>query len=297
MLAHTSRAPGEVVGRMQATANRGEWELTVEKVAVNAVMAGARPDYFPVILALAASNISARSSSSASAMVVVNGPIRSEIGMNCGVGALGPYNHANATIGRAYGFLSQNGQGGSVVGETYMGSLGNGYTYNNLTFAENEERSPWTPLHVQKGFSKEESTVIFWGCRSTTFARDLRRGADGIQAQGRAGGAHSHVRHPQHQRGRGRRRGERVLADHGRHLPHHGLHRHLALAHFSTRCGSHLVWPLRDCSKISVRIARDLHRRHPGAESARKGTSGTRPGPMHFQTSSRSSCWRHAGRA
>jgi len=177
MLAHTSHAPDKVVGRMQATANRGEWELTVEKVAVNAVMAGARPEYFPVILALAASNISARSSSSssASAMVVVNGPIRNEIGMNCGVGALGPYNHANATIGRAYGFLSQNGQGGSVVGETYMGSLGNGYTYNNLTFAENEERSPWTPLHVQKGFEKEDSTVsIFWGCRSTSFGLGLR---------------------------------------------------------------------------------------------------------------------------
>src|SRR5215510_707968 len=56
MLAHTSHAPDKVVGRMQATANRGEWELTVEKVAVNAVMAGARPQYFPVILALAASN-------------------------------------------------------------------------------------------------------------------------------------------------------------------------------------------------------------------------------------------------
>ncbi|MCC6947669.1 MAG: hypothetical protein IT539_07870 [Bradyrhizobiaceae bacterium] len=177
MLAHTRHAPDKVVGRMQATANRGEWELTVEKVAVNAVMAGARPEYFPVILALAASNISARSSSSssASAMVVVNGPIRNEIGMNCGVGALGPYNHANATIGRAYGFLSQNGQGGSVVGETYMGSLGNNYTYNNLTFAENEERSPWTPFHVQKGFKKEDSTVsIFWGCRSTTFGLGLR---------------------------------------------------------------------------------------------------------------------------
>ncbi|MBO0765591.1 MAG: hypothetical protein J2P50_13525 [Hyphomicrobiaceae bacterium] len=177
MLAHTSHAPDEVVGHMQATANRGQWELTVEKVAVNAVMAGAWPEYFPVILALAASNISARSSSSssASAMVLVNGPIRHEIGMNSGVGALGPYNHANATIGRAYGFLSQNGQGGSVVGETYMGSLGNGYTYNNLTFAENEERSPFTPLHVQKGFKPEDSTVsIFWGCRSTSFGLGLR---------------------------------------------------------------------------------------------------------------------------
>ena len=64
---------------------------------------------------------------------------------------MGPYNHANATIGRAYGLLSQNLQGGSVPGETFMGSQGNNYTYNNLTFAENEERSPWEPLHVQKG--------------------------------------------------------------------------------------------------------------------------------------------------
>ena len=85
MLAHTSRKPDEVVGRMQPTEFRVAWEYTVEKVAVNAVMAGARPEYFPVILALAASQVSARgsTSSSASAMVVVNGPIRHEIGMNC----------------------------------------------------------------------------------------------------------------------------------------------------------------------------------------------------------------------
>jgi hypothetical protein len=88
---------------------------------------------------------------------------------------MGPYNHANATIGRAYGFLSQNGQGGSVVGESYMGSLGNGYSYGNITFAENEERSPWEPLHVQKGFKKDESVVsVFWGSRSTTFGLGLR---------------------------------------------------------------------------------------------------------------------------
>lgn len=195
MLAQTSRKPDEVVGRMQPTANRGLWEYTVEKVAVNAVMAGARPEYFPVILALAASGVSARgsTSSSASAMVVVNGPIRHEIEMNCGIGAMGPYNHANATIGRAYGLLSQNLQGGSVPGETFMGSIGNNYTYNSITFAENEERSPWEPLHVQKGFKPEQSTVtIFYGCRSTTFSlglrekywqehvRDMLRGTDAI---------------------------------------------------------------------------------------------------------------------
>jgi hypothetical protein len=177
MLTGTSHAPDKVVGRLQAAANRGPWEFTVEKVAVNAVMAGARPEYLPVILALAASGVSARSSSSSSAaaMVVVNGPIRQEIGMNWGVGAMGPYNHANATIGRAYGLLSQNLQGGSEPGITYMGSTGNSYTYNNITFAENEERSPWEPLHVQKGFKPSESIAsIFWGCRSTTFNLGLR---------------------------------------------------------------------------------------------------------------------------
>jgi hypothetical protein len=177
MLAHTKRKPQDVVGHMQPTANRGLWEYTVEKVAVNAVMAGAKPEYFPVILALASSEISARASTSSSsaAMVVVNGPIRNEIGMNSGIGAMGPYNHANATIGRAYGLLSQNLQGGSVPGETFMGSQGNSYAYNSITFAENEERSPWEPLHVQKGFKATDSVVsIFYGCRSTTFCLGLR---------------------------------------------------------------------------------------------------------------------------
>ena len=177
MLAATSHAPDEIVGRMQPVEFRAAWQYTVEQVAVNAVMAGARPDYFPVILALAASELSARSSSSSSSavMVVVNGPIRRDIGMNCGVGAMGPYNHANAAIGRAYGLLSQNLQGGSVPGESYIGSQGNGYGYNNLTFAENEEKSAWEPLHVQKGFKATDSTVsIFFGCRSTTFCLGLR---------------------------------------------------------------------------------------------------------------------------
>ena len=177
MLAGTSRRPDEVVGRMQPTHNRGLWEYTVEKVAVNAVMAGARPEYFPVILALAAAEVSARgsTSSSAAAMVVVNGPIRNEINMNCGIGAMGPYNHANATIGRAFGLLSQNLQGGSVPGDTFMGSQGNNLTYNSVTFAENEERSPWPPLHTRKGFKAEDSVVnVFYGCRSKTFSLGLR---------------------------------------------------------------------------------------------------------------------------
>src|SRR5579864_4822846 len=123
MLAHTRHKPDELVGRMRITGHREAWAYTVEKVAVNAVMAGARPEYFPVILALAASNVTARGSSSSSmaSLVVVNGPIRQELEINSGIGAMGPFNHANSTIGRAYSLLSQNLEGGSVPGLTYMG--------------------------------------------------------------------------------------------------------------------------------------------------------------------------------
>ena len=177
MLAATRRKPEEVVGRMRSTHFREYWEYTVEKVAVNAVMAGARPAYFPVILALAATGVTARGSSSSAVagMAVVNGPIRSEIGMNAGVGAMGPYNHANATIGRAYGLLSQNGQGGSVPGLSYMGNQGNSYGYNSVTFAENEERSPWEPFHAQHGFTARDSAVsVFSSVRSTAFTLGVR---------------------------------------------------------------------------------------------------------------------------
>src|SRR6266850_8442006 len=177
MLAHTSHKPDEVVGHMRATVFREYWEYTVEKVAVNAVMAGARPEYFPVILALAATGVTARGSSSSAmaTMAVVNGPIRREIAMNAGTGAMGPYNHANATIGRAYGLLSQNLQGGSVPGISYMGNQGNNYAYNSVTFAENEERSPWEPFHVQHGLRPDASAVsVFTGCRSTAFTLGLR---------------------------------------------------------------------------------------------------------------------------
>jgi hypothetical protein len=165
MLKGTSHPPDEIVGRLRPTVFRESWEFTVEKVAVNAVMAGARPAYLPVILALAASGITARSSSTTSfaTITVVNGPIRNEIQMNSGIGAMGPYNHANATIGRAYGLLSQNLQGGSVPGDTYMGSSGNWYAYTAV-LPEAEERSPWQALHVQKGFQPIESIAsIFFG--------------------------------------------------------------------------------------------------------------------------------------
>jgi hypothetical protein len=177
MLAGTSRGPDEIVGRMRPTLFREAWEYTVEKVAVNAVMAGCKPEYFPVVLALAASGATARGSttSSAAALAIVNGPIRHELGMNSGIGAMGPYNHANATIGRAYGLLSQNLQGGSVPGLTYMGSQGNAYAFSNVCFAENEEASPWEPFHVSRGRAASDSAVsVFGGVRHTAFTLGVR---------------------------------------------------------------------------------------------------------------------------
>ena len=165
MLKGTSLPGDKIVGRMRPTAFREFWEFDVEKVAVNAVMAGARPEYLPVILALSASGITARSSSTSSwaTLSIVNGPIRNEIGMNSGIGAMGPYGHANATIGRAYCLTSQNVQGGSVPGDTYMGAVGSNWNYT-ACFAEAEERSPWTPFHVDHGFKPTDSTVsIFFG--------------------------------------------------------------------------------------------------------------------------------------
>jgi len=169
MLKGTSHSPDEVVGSMRPSPPHEAWEYTVEKVAVNAVMAGATREYFPVILAIASTGLSSLFSSTTSfaRMVVVNGPICDEISMNSGLGAMGPFNHANATIGRAWTLLSINLGGGAEPGETYMGSQGNNLNYNNMCFAENERRSPWNPFHVQKGFRPEESVVsIFsgWSC-------------------------------------------------------------------------------------------------------------------------------------
>jgi hypothetical protein len=176
MLEGSSRKPDGIVGRMRPTETQEDWSYTVEQVAVNAVMAGARPEYFPVILAIAASQITALHSSTSSfaAMVVINGPVRNELGMNSGLGALGPFNHANATIGRAYGLLSRNLGGGAVPGTTYLGSQGNPLNYANTCFAENEERSPWEPFHVQKGFKAGDSVVSIFRGRTFSHLLEVR---------------------------------------------------------------------------------------------------------------------------
>jgi hypothetical protein len=160
MLTGTDHPPDEVVGMMSVTTHEERYEYTVEKVAVNAVMAGARPEHFPVILALAASQEPSMPSSTTSfgRMVIVNGPIRNRIAINCGSGAFSPFNFANAVIGRAYTLMSFN-FGNARINENFTATFGNVTNYNNMFAGENEEESPWEPLHVEKGFNSEESTV------------------------------------------------------------------------------------------------------------------------------------------
>ncbi len=168
MLKATSHQPDELVGRMRPSPPHEAWEYTVEMVAVNAVMAGAKPEYFPTILAIASTGVTSlfSSTSSFARMVLINGPVIEEIGMNDGIGALGPFNRANSTIGRCWTLISKNLGGSGKPGETFLGSQGNPLSYNNLCFPETESRLPsgWNPVHVQKGFDREDSVVsIFSG--------------------------------------------------------------------------------------------------------------------------------------
>jgi hypothetical protein len=179
MLAATSHKPDEIIGRMRVTGEREAWEYTVETVAINAVMAGAKPEYFPAILALAASQTNTRSSSTSSmtGMAVFNGAIVDELSMNSGTGALGLYNNAGALIGRSWNLLSGNATGGSVPGHTYAGVQGNPMGNVPAVFAENVAGLPpgWNPIHVQKGFAPEESVVsTFSGCQSQNTMMVLR---------------------------------------------------------------------------------------------------------------------------
>jgi hypothetical protein len=180
MLKGTSHAAGEIVTRAMVPEG---WPVTVEKVAINGVMAGAPPAAMPVLLAAVeafgaghfASGV--RSTNSFSFMQLVNGPVAREIGMNAGTYALGPGNRANATIGRALRLFIYN-LGGGENGVNLMGTQGNVGSYA-FCFAENEAASPWAPFHVGRGFKAEDSTVtVFaggWSHTGNMLHQDLKR--------------------------------------------------------------------------------------------------------------------------
>ncbi len=168
MLSGTSRDPQEVISVMPP--NMGD--ATVEKIAINAVMAGCKPAYLPVVLAAVqaictdAYNIHGvmATTMGASPVLVVNGPIRERIGMNMGLGALGQGNRANATIGRAVRLAVRN-IGGAQPGGTERSTLGNPMKFT-MCFAEWEERSPWEPMHVERGYEAGESVVTLYTATS-----------------------------------------------------------------------------------------------------------------------------------
>jgi hypothetical protein len=147
--------------------------VTWRDVAINAVLAGCKPEYLRVIGAAVSAMASpefnllgiATTTGSATTCVIVNGPIAREIGMNCGSNALGPGNRANGSVGRAVRLVLQN-VGGARAGETDMATLGQPGKLA-LCFAENELESPWPALHVERGFEREASVVTIVGVSGT----------------------------------------------------------------------------------------------------------------------------------
>jgi hypothetical protein len=181
----------ELVGRFVEASGRPADELvavvppnmgraTVEKVAVNAVMAGARPEYMPVILAAVRAMCAepfalhgvAATTNFASPLLIVNGPIRKELDINCAASVFGSGWRANATIGRTIRLVMVN-LGGAKPGVISMSTFGQTgrYTY---CIGEHEEASPWPPLSVERGFGPEESTVAVFAAESPHGVYDHR---------------------------------------------------------------------------------------------------------------------------
>lgn len=160
MLAGTTHAPDEVVGEIYLHDTRERLSFTVEMVAIIGVMAGARPEHLPVLLAVASTGQPSIPGSTTpfGTMLVVNGPIRHEIGMNAGIGAFSPRTLANSVIGRAWTLLTIS-WGYFRLKQQFWTSQGNPVSYNNMCVAENEEASPWVPFHVEHGFESGESAV------------------------------------------------------------------------------------------------------------------------------------------
>jgi hypothetical protein len=168
MVAGSGRAAGEVVAIIPP-----RWaECTVEHAAINAVMAGCEPRYMPVLLTAIQAACDAAfglygiqaTTHPCGILMLVSGPIAKELGMNWGAGCFGPGNHANATLGRAMRLILLN-VGGAIPGQGDMSTHGSPgkYTY---CFAENEAATPWEPLRVVNGFSREDSTVTVVGAES-----------------------------------------------------------------------------------------------------------------------------------
>ncbi|HKA46439.1 MAG TPA: hypothetical protein VKF40_30880 [Burkholderiales bacterium] len=169
MLHHTKRARDEVVAQVAPAFG----EATVERIAINAVLAGCDPEYLPVLIAATDAaaapefNLQAiqATTNSVAVWVIVNGPLARTLGVNAAFNCLGQGWWANATIGRALRLILQN-VGGALPGEMDRATHGQPGKYS-FCCAENEEASPWIPLHVERGYARGESTVTVVGAEGT----------------------------------------------------------------------------------------------------------------------------------
>ncbi len=169
MLTGTSRSPEEEIGLMTPR----DGMVTIEKIAINSVMAGAKPEYLPVIIAAIEALVDksfnlyhiSTGTLNSRVLIWVNGPIAKEIGMNSGQGFLGFGFRANSSIGRAVSLCMINI--GWALRDAEIGMLGQPARYCNLTFAENEDESPWESFAVGHGYGPEDSTVTVDECIST----------------------------------------------------------------------------------------------------------------------------------
>lgn len=183
MLEGTERSSEESLGTIPPKYG----SATAEKIAINAVMAGCEPDYMPVLIAAVKAMIEDEfnlygvnaTTHPVAPLVVVNGPIVDELNLNYGYNVFGQGWRANATIGRAVRLLLVN-LGGGEPGEMDRATHGHPGKYS-FCIAENEERNPWDPLHVQRGFDDDESTVTVMGVEAPHEINDhVNETAEGI---------------------------------------------------------------------------------------------------------------------
>ena len=169
MLACTQRKPDEVIALLPP----GFGEATVERIAINAVMAGCDAEYLPVLIAAADAVAQAQfniqgieaTTNSAAVWLVLNGPIVQQLGVNATFNCLGQGTWANATLGRAMRLILQN-IGGALPGDMDRATQGQPAKYT-FCCGENEAQSPWDPLHVERGFAREASTVTVVAAEGT----------------------------------------------------------------------------------------------------------------------------------
>jgi hypothetical protein len=175
MVAACGKKPSGVVGVIPPL----NGIATVEKVAANAVMAGCLPEYFPLVLAAVTGmtqpgyNLEGvqTTTGNVAPLAIVSGPCRIDLGVNCGANVLGQGWRANATIGRAIRFVMTH-IGGATPGLFDKSTVGQPAKFS-FCFGENEEESPWEPLHAERGLPRGANALSMFGCSGVYSAVDM----------------------------------------------------------------------------------------------------------------------------